>query len=190
MRKKLFTAFMSLLIAVPLVSQETMEKVPKQYSFQAGFVNSTDRGLENTTLNGGHVLFDYAWQLSGFHKKSAAYISVPLGYTWLSGSGSQSLGILSYGWTVRHELARDKKYIPFLGYGLLLNQLRQQGTDGSIFGHQTQFTLGVDMKSGKRITPYINVEYSLVRFPRFGSDQSIRFNQFAVKAGVRFGRKR
>ena len=187
---KLLAALLLFLGSISVTAQEIMEKVPKQYSFQVGYVNSTDRGLQNATLNGGHLLFDYAWQLSGFHKKSAAYISVPLGYTWLSGDGSHSLGILSYGWTVRHELSRDKKYTPFLGYGLLLNQLRQQGTDGSIFGHQTQFSFGVDFKSNARLTPYINAEYSLVRFPRFGSDSSIRFNQFAVKAGVRFGRKR
>lgn len=172
-------------------AQAQMEKVPKQYSLETGYIYTFDNGFENSGSNGGHILFDYAWQLSGFHKKSAAFISVPLGYSWLIGQGDdKDLRILSYGWTVRHNLAHDKNWIPFLGYGLLLNQLRQEGTDGSIFGHQTQFAFGYTYNKPRKIKPFIKVEYSLIRFPQFGSDQSYRMNHFAVKVGARLWSKR
>jgi hypothetical protein len=178
-----------LLSGISVVNAQ-MEKVPKQYSVETGYIYTFDNGFENSGSNGGHLLLDYAWQLSGFHKKKAAYITVPLGYSWLIGQGDEKdLRILSYGWTVRHELARDKDMIPFIGYGLLLNQLRQEGTEGSIFGHQTQFEFGFNYNKPQRVKPFIKLEYSMIRFPQFGSDQSYRMNHLALKLGVRLNGK-
>jgi len=181
------TFFLLLFVTVIPLANAQMEKVPKQYTIEAGYIYTFDNGFENSGSNGGHFLLDYAWQLSGFHKKKAAYITVPLGYSWLMGQGNEKdLRILSYGWTVRHELARDKDFIPFIGYGLLLNQLRQEGTDGSIFGHQTQFEFGFNYNKPERVKPFVKLEYSLIRFPQFGSDKSYRMNHVALKFGVRF----
>lgn len=178
-----------ILLALLLVSATgfaQLEKVPKEYTLETGYIYTFDNGFDNSGSNGGHILLDYAWQLSGFNKKKASFISVPLGYSWLIGKGDEKdLRILSYGWTVRHELARDKSFIPFLGYGLLLNQLRQEGTDGSIFGHQTQFEFGVNYDRPDKIKPFIKVEYSLIRFPQFGAVDSYRMNHIAVKFGIR-----
>ncbi|MFB6342650.1 hypothetical protein ACE1ET_13055 [Saccharicrinis sp. FJH62] len=184
---KLKTLLLSLLFVLAVFSMNAqMEKVPKQYTVEAGYIYTFDNGFENSGSNGGHFLLDYAWQLSGFHKKKAAYITVPLGYSWLMGQGAEKdLRILSYGWTVRHELGKDRDFIPFIGYGLLLNQLRQEGTEGSIFGHQTQFEFGFNYTKPERIQPFIKLEYSMIRFPQFGADQSYRMNHLALKFGIR-----
>jgi hypothetical protein len=185
MTKRILIVFTLLMCSTVLFSQE-LKKAPKSLSLEVGY-----RYLASNTFDlktqGSTLLFDYAWQLSGFTGRPAAFISVPLGYTsFFGGDGEKTGGILSYGWTVRHNLSANKKTIPFFGYGLLLNQLRLSGTDGSIFGHQTRFDYGYTFNSDKKIKPFVKIEYSYTRYPRFGQKESDKIHAFELKGGVRF----
>lgn len=164
------------------------DKVPKEYSLEIGQRYISSSKFDNKASIGNTILFDYAWQLSGFNKKSASYISVPLGYTMLrpDSDTDSKMSILSYGWTVRHEIGRDKKAIPFFGYSLLLNQLRQKGVDGSIFGHQTKFDFGYNFNSTGKVKYFTKAEYSYTRFPRWGHDNSYNMHSWELKLGLRF----
>lgn len=168
------------------VLSQTIDKVPKFKSFEVGYrhISSTSFDLKTEGLT---FLFDYAWQLSGFNGKPAAFISVPLGYTYLfGGDGTHSGGILSYGWTVRHDLRANRRTIPFFGYALLLNQLRLNNVEGSSFGHQTRFDFGYMFKADKKLNPYLKVEYSFTRYPHLGIKESDKIHAFEIKGGIRF----
>ena len=185
MIKKIVISVAFVSIALFTFSQ-TLEKSPKVKSLEVGY-----RYLSSSTFDinqgGTTLLFDYAWQLSGFTGKSAAFISVPLGYTYFpGGNGKESAGILSYGWTVRHNLKANQKTIPFFGYGLLLNQLRISGTDGSSFGHQTRFDFGYEFNANKKINPFVKAEYSYTRYPHMGVKESDKIHAFELKCGVKF----
>ena len=133
------------------------------------------------------LLVDYAWQLSGFTGKPAAYISVPLGYTYLfGGKGANSGRILSYGWTVRHELKSKGNIIPFLGYGLLLNQLSIENTVGRTNGHQTCLNFGFRLKSEKKVNYYAKLEYSYSSYPHLGAKKSDSIQAIELNTGIRF----
>ena len=122
--------------------------VSKQKSIEIGYKNNFNFTFENKATSGMMALFDYAWQLSGVDGTSkASFISVPIGYAMLipNTNNDKLIKILSYGWAVRHELANDKKIIPFLGYALLLNQLSIDETEGQVFGHQTKFDFGINI---------------------------------------------
>jgi len=185
MKKILFIATFILSVVFATNAQEALKKAPKFVSVEMGY-----RYLPTTTYDiknqGFTLLADYAWQLSGFTGKPAAYLSVPLGYTHLFGNnGASSGGILSYGWTVRHELKATGKAIPFIGYGLLLNQLRINDTPGSVFGHQTCLNAGYRFKTGKKFDLYTKLEYSYARFPHLGSKKSDSMQGVELKVGVR-----
>ncbi len=117
------------------------------------------------------------------------YLTVPLGYNvmYASNSVSKNISMLSYGWTVRHELAKQTaKIIPFVGYGLLLNTLKVQGTEGGVMGHQTQFELGTNFNTSTRLKYFAKVAYSYTSYPKLGDSKRIHFQYFDVKFGVRF----
>jgi len=180
-----------LIFSINLVAQKpSSAKAPKQYSFEFGYRNLFAHS--NITMNNTHgygALFDYAWQLSGFDgKKNASYISVPMGYTILLPNDdlSKRMSMLNYGWTVRHELARNKKIIPFVGYGLLLNNLRIEDTEGSLFGHQTQFDLGVNFKTNTRLIYFAKIQYSYTSYPQFNEPERIRLHYADLRIGFRF----
>ncbi len=165
-------------------------KVPKQISLEAGYRNlfSTLR-LPTEVRNGYGMLFDYAWQLSGLDgNRSAAFISVPLGYTSMTASNdtADGLSMLCYGWTVRHELGHSKKLIPYFGYGLLLNQMRIGDITGSIMGHQTQFEFGVNYSTAKRLKYFAKLQYSYTSFPQLNQEKRIVMNFADIRVGVRF----
>jgi len=175
-----------LLFAILISNAQTFSHVPKFISAELGyrFLPSTSFDVKNQGMT---LLVDYAWQLSGFTGKPAAYISVPLGYTYLfGGNGANSGSILSYGWTVRHELKSNGKAIPFLGYGLLLNQLRITNTEGAVFGHQTCLNFGYRFKSEKRANYYVRLEYSYSRYPHLGAKKSDSMQALELKTGIRF----
>lgn len=191
MKYKIIFFSLIFLISFQLMAQDSsLVKAPKQYSFEFGYRNLF--GQSNITNNATHgygMLFDYAWQLSGFNgKKNKSFISVPMGYTVLMADDaiSKSIHMLNYGWTVRHELARNKPLIPFVGYGLLLNNMRITDTEGSLFGHQTQFDLGVNFKTTKRFTYFAKIEYSYTSYPRFNEPERIRLHYADVRIGVRY----
>jgi hypothetical protein len=163
---------------------QTLHKAPKQYSFELGYryLTSNTFDLKN---QGFSVLFDYAWQLSGYTGKPAAYLSVPLGYTVLFGGDGLNKGrILSYGWTVRHNLKNIGKGNPYFGYGLLLNQLSPQGSEGRIFGHQTRFDLGYTFINTHKIKPFIKLEYSITRYPSLDKPKSDKIGAVELKTGI------
>lgn len=179
----LFTGYLS-------AQDHSIVKAPKQYSFEVGYRNLFSHS--NLTMNNTHgygALFDYAWQLSGFDgKRNASYISVPLGYTILlpNDNLSQKISMLNYGWTVRHELSRNKPVTPFVGYGLLLNNMRIDGTEGSVVGHQTQFDLGLNFNTKTRLVYFAKIEYSYTSYPQFNEPERIRLHFADLRIGVRF----
>lgn len=187
--KIVISIFVLLVIPGFLLSQlEVKDKVPKQYSLEIGSRYVSSSTFENNATIGYTALFDYAWQLSGFTRKNASFISVPLGYTVLmpETDADERMSILSYGWTVRHEIGRDKKWIPFVGYALLFNQLRISGTEGTVFGHQTKFDLGLNLNTKSKVDYFAKVEYSFTRYPSLGQAKSDRMHAFEFKLGLRF----
>lgn len=191
MKKNIFTILILVLGIVSIhAQQKTLKKAPKQYSFEFGYRNLFAHS--NITMNNTHgygALFDYAWQLSGFDgTKNASYISVPMGYTILLPNDelSKRISMLNYGWTVRHELMRNKKIIPFVGYGLLLNNLRVDEREGSVFGHQTQFDLGLNFNTDTRLIYFAKIQYSYTSYPRFDEPERIRMHYADLRVGVRF----
>lgn len=190
MKRHIFTLMLCLLGGLTLQAQK-MDRVPKQYSLEAGYRYVVSSEFTNQATQGYTAVFDYAWQLSGFDKKKASYITVPIGYTVLpaDGDGHSTVHILSYGWTVRHELAKDKALIPYLGYALLLNQYSEKNYPGKVFGHQTRFTFGANLMTWGNLIPFAKIEYSMTNYPIWGEEGSRRYNFIGVKLGLRFGRK-
>lgn len=191
MKKNTVIFSIILLTTLNLSAQEqTLVKIPKQYSFEIGYRNIfAQSNILNRSTNGYGMLFDYAWQLSGFDgKKAKSFITVPLGYTVMmaDNSDSKSVHILNYGWTVRHELTKNTRLTPFVGYGLLLNNMRITGTEGSLFGHQTQFDLGVNLNTATRLKYFAKLEYSYTSYPRFNEPERIRLHYVDLRVGVRF----
>jgi len=171
-------------IACVTLSLYGFERVPKQYSLEFGGIYAHKNEISHESLPGATVLFDYSWQLSGLDgTRPASFITVPMGYTVFS--GDSSLSILQYGWTIRHDLTKSTPVIPFLGYGLLLNQLHYEGDKGSRFGHQTRFDVGAEWFNDRPFHLFAKGEWSMTRFPERtgGSDW---FYSAGVKVGVRF----
>lgn len=187
-QKRFISSVLVLLSCASLTFGQEMDRVPKQFSFEAGYRYVVSSEFTNQAPQGFTFIFDYAWQLSGFHKKKASFITVPIGYTYMPAGSvdDEAVSIISYGWTVRHNLARDKKVIPWMGYALLLNQYREGGIDGKVFGHQTRFSFGADFDHQTRITPYASLEYSMTNFPIWGVKGSTGYDFIEVKLGFRF----
>lgn len=169
-------------------------KVPKQISFEAGYryvLPVIDRSVNpyvNQTTNGYGFLIDYGWQLSGLNgKKPAVYLSIPIGYAVMlpDNINSRRISMLNYGWTVRHELLKNKRITPFIGYGLLLNTLKEKDTDGSVMGHQTEFELGVNLKTSSKLKYFTKIEYSYTSYPKLGDSKRIHFQYIDLRFGVR-----
>ncbi len=189
MKKIFFITLLATLFSSSVFSQDLKkDAVPKQYSFELGGRYIAASSFDNKASAGGTFLFDYAWQLSGFTRSNASFISVPLGYTILlpDTKDDKQMAILSYGWTVRHEIGYEKKVIPFFSYSLLLNQLRISGTEGAVFGHQTKFDFGINFKTSTRIQYFTKVEYSFTRYPKLGTASSQRMHVAELKFGFRF----
>lgn len=185
----IFTFILMSSVLFPTQAQK-FKKVPKQYSFEIGpryLFSHSNITLNNSMGFGG--LFDYAWQLSGFDgTKNASFISVPMGYTILPGNdaATERISMLNYGWTVRHELARNKKMIPYVGYGLFLNDLKIKGTEGSVFGHQTEFDFGLNFNTSTRLIYFVKLQYSYTSYPRFNEPERIKLHYADIRLGVRF----
>lgn len=167
------------------------EKVPKQYSFDIGYRYLFKSNFEQTTAQGYGAVFDYAWQFSGFLKKSAVYLSVPLGYTYFPGNKIDSLQpsykMLQYGWIIRHHFKRNKlaKIMPFASYSLILNQLKIGNIEGRTFGHLTQFDFGFSFNNHKKWKPFVKIGYGITRFPRLGGSGQ-HMHHVEARVGMRF----
>lgn len=188
-----FISFISIQISAQV---SKIIKTPKQYSIEVGYRNvfyQPDNLLNvnnevNQATNGFGFLLDYGWQLSGWDgKKAAAFITVPIGYTVIMPDNalSKRISMLNYGWTVRHELKKDGKIVPFLGYGLLLNTLKIDGTLGSVMGHQTQFEFGANFNTNTRLKYYAKIQGSYTSYPKLGVKERIHFMFADVVVGVR-----
>ena len=181
--------FMSLLLlvlftALPL---SAFERVPKQYILEAGAIYAHSNDISGNKTPGFTVMFDYAWQLSGLDgTRKKSFISVPIGYTYFP--ENPTMGILSYGWTIRHNLLKDRAVIPFLGYGLLLNQLSFELDAGKRFGHQTRFDVGAEWFEAKPVSFFTKAEWSMTRFPQQTQSSSDWLYTIALKVGVRITR--
>lgn len=177
--------------------ENSIAKVPKQYSLEFGYRNVfyqpanllNSNLLVNQATNGYGFLFDYAWQLSGLNgKRPAVFITVPIGYTVMmpDNSFSKRTSMLNYGWTVRHELTKKGKIVPFVGYGLLLNTLKIDGTEGGVMGHQTQFEGGVNFNTSTRLKYFAKLQGSYTSYPKLGDPKRLHFMYADLRVGVRF----
>ena len=107
-----FSIFFISFLNISLIAQDTiLEKSPKQFSFEAGYRRNISSGFTNKADNGFNLAAEVAWKVSGFHKKSAVYFGVPLGYDYAMANSDidNNTSTLFYGWIVRHEFGRDKK---------------------------------------------------------------------------------
>jgi len=188
-------AFLILFSANTIFAEDVKpSKAPKQYSLEAGYRNVfyvTDKSnlFGNNYSHGYGYLFDYAWQLSGIDgKKPSAFISVPIGYSVMvpNNANYKQISMLNYGWTVRHELSRNSKLTPFLGYGLLLNTLKQEGILGGVMGHQTQFDFGANFNTSSRLKYFAKIECSYTSYPKLGATERIHFMFTDLRIGLRF----
>lgn len=188
-RISLFVSIVTLCFTLPLKAQ-FLTKVPKQYSAEFGYRNLFHQTHFNIEATHGYgALFDVAWQLSGFDgKKAKSFLSVPIGYTVLMGSDVHvgNVNMLNYGWTVRHELTTTKKLVPFVGYGLLLNNMRLDNVPGSLFGHQTQFDFGVNVNTKSRFSYFAKIQYSYTSYPQLNDPLRIRLHYADLRVGLRF----
>jgi len=110
MKKIFILIFVSQFLLKPITSQVSpFEKVTKQYSLALEYTNNLTSTYDNIATNGFGIEFDYAWKLSGYHKKKNVFISIPLGFKVFSSSTSKDVKVLTYGWSVRHELLKNNK---------------------------------------------------------------------------------
>lgn len=200
MKKNVFLLTATFIFTLNTFSQQTLDeykmiKVPHQLSLETGYRNVfslIDRSgvmNGNSATHGVGALFDYGWQVSGLDgKKPAVYLTVPIGYTKLFAdyATSKDISMLNYGWTVRHNLNRDKRLTPFLGYGLLLNTLKIEDIAGGVMGHQTQFELGTNLNTGSRLKYFAKIQYSYTSYPSLNNAKRIHFQFIDLRIGARF----
>ncbi len=188
MKQKLFIFSLFVLLYSKSFSQSAdFDVVPKQYSFELGAAYMASSTFTNAPKLGYGVMFDVGWKVQGFIRKSPVYLTVPIGYMYYpaSSASEKTMKRMNYGWTVRHDLGRDKKVFPFLGYSLLLNSLSFDGVEGRVMGHQTKFDFGYNFGLSEKMSYLTKIEYTYMTFPHLGG-KADRAHQFELKAGVRF----
>lgn len=186
MKNIIISAFFLVATNIGFSQIEALEKAPKEKSISIGYSSIIKNTIDSISSTGISLEFDYAWKLSGYNKKPAAYISVPIGYTSFTLDNNKHFSLLYYGWTVRHELTKDKKVTPYLGYSLLLNQLRMIDVDGSMMGHQTKFELGGNLELANNKKVHLSLSYSLYRFPQLERENTNKMQNIEFKTGFRF----
>ena len=183
--------FFVFLFCLPLMvngQEAPFRRVPRQISLDGSYRLVAGSQLPNKATNGYGFMLDYAWQLSGFNGGKAAFISVPLGYSQMlpDNDSMVSARIISYGWTVRHELRKQDGLVPYIGYGLLLNNYKESGIDGHRFAHQTRFSVGLNQYGKSSIQPYAELDYSMSYYPQMGVKKSQSYHFVELKIGARF----
>lgn len=179
-------------------------RIPHQISVEFGYRYSfyqntylgndgsytTISGMMNHATSGVGILADYGWQLSGFDgKRPAIYLTIPMGYSILlpDDPSSKRIGMLNYGWTIRHELTtKDKKIIPFVGYGLFLSNMSVDGVAGSVSGHHTQFEGGLNFKTSTKLNYFAKIQVSYSSYPKLDYNKKLHFMYADLRFGVRF----
>ncbi len=167
---------------------DSNDRVNKYVSLDFGPKINIGTSPDTLAGTGGGAMIEYGWQVSGFHeKKCRSFISVPLGYSWSTDNKNHDQSfILNYGFAITHELTKDTNNIPFIGYGLLLNQYRFDGIKGSIFGHQSRFEFGINHYVSRKFVLYGKLDYSYCRFPSLYESKSRSLQQIEIKFGAKF----
>lgn len=165
---------------------DSSDRVNKYIALEIGpkiNIRTTPDTLAGT---GFGIMIEYGWQVSGFKgKKHRSYISIPLGYSYIvDNKNRETSKQLNYGWAVTHEISKDTNFIPFIGYGLLLNQYSFNGIKGSIFGHQSRFEFGIKYIVSSRWGFYGKLDYSYLRFPILNESKSTSLHQVEIKFGA------
>lgn len=154
-------------------------RIPHALSFEFGTKANVSSTFSNMPAVGAFGAFEYAWQLSGFEgNRPAVYLGLPLRWHSML-NGSNAFGqsqILSYGFTIRHQLTTGR-WRPFVSYNLLLNQYTPDalmtnlaGHPGRLMGHETKFDVGLELigdKPAKGFAPCgrLQLSGSLTTFP-------------------------
>ncbi len=188
---KYISLFPSIIFTVTIAygRESSFEKVAKQYSLLVGYSDISKSTVDDIATSGYTIEFDYSWKLSGYNKKKSTYITFPIGYRSHHSQTLQNVNILYYGWIVRHNLRKDKIWMPYLSYSLLLNQVWYQNTYGNDMGHQTRFSFGFDRRLNDFSALTLAINYSLIRFPGLGQNKSEKFTTISLVAGYRFGKE-
>ena len=135
------------------------------------------------------ALFEFGWRVGGLTGRPASYITIPIQYSWApAGNINGSSGILAYGWTVRHDLFRtERAVVPFLGYGLLLNQFSVLSpyVKGRMIVQETRFDVGADFRLSSRLKLLVKVEYSMMSYYGFGMKRASA-GMASLKTGLHF----
>ena len=168
-------------------AQEIMERVSKDKTFSLSTTYIFRNDFDNLASGGLGGSFEFSYKISGYHRKSPVYLMVPLEYNYYPGTDAlKSINILSYGWSLRHHLGRDKKIVPFVDYSLMLSQLRIEETAGYLIGHQTRFGAGINIKPNRdRLRGFLKLEYGYHNYPEFGVEETKHLHTFVIRAGVR-----
>lgn len=183
------TILVGILLLATNLFATNFDVVPKVRSLEAGYRYMANSSLSMSSLGWG-AQFDVMWQVSGFEKKRPSFISIPMGFSQfpeVTGSNDPNTSILYYGWTIKHNLARDKKWIPVLSYNLLMNQVWQKGTEGRVMGHETRFDFSYEYHpDNKKLYYYLKLEYSHMTFPALGQEKSDKMDAVSLKLGMGF----
>jgi hypothetical protein len=174
----------------PLFSQNNIDssgRVNKYFGLEIGPKLNLKTSPDTLAGSGFGIMVEYAWQVGGLNgKKCRSYIAIPLGYSYMVDNKNHEKGsVLNYGWTITHELSKDSNNVPFIGYGILLNQYQFDGIKGSIFGHQSRFEFGINHYVSSKFVLYGKLDYSYVRFPSLFDSKSRTMHQMEIKFGAR-----
>lgn len=190
-KSTIFAIFLILTIALTSKAQNNMDstdRVNKFVGLEIGPKINLMASPDTLAGSGFGMMIEYGWQVSGFNgKKKRSFISIPLGYSYIIDNKNKEMGRqLNYGWAVTHELTKDTNFVPFIGYGLLLNQYTFENLKGSIFGHQSKFEFGINYFVSSKWAFYGKLDYSYLRFPIYNENKSRSIHQTEVKFGVKY----
>ncbi len=167
---------------------DTSDRVTQFMSLEIGPKINIKSQPDTLSGTGFGAMIHYGWQLSGFkEKKRKTYLSIPIGFSYIVDNKNREVSRqMNYGCAITHELTKDTNYIPFIGYGLLLNQYFFDGINGSIFGHQSRFEFGIDYHVTKKLDLFGKLDYNYIFFPGFNNIKSKMLHQFEIKFGAKF----
>lgn len=190
-KSTIITIFLTLVMTQVSKAQnniDSTDRVNKYIAFEIGPKINLRTSPDTLAGSGFGIMIDYGWQVSGFNgKKKRSFISVPLGYSYIIDNKNKEMGkLLNYGWAVTHELTKDTNFVPFIGYGLLLNQYTFENIKGSIFGHQSKFEFGINYFVSSKWALYGKLDYSYLRFPIYNESKSRSIHQTEVKFGMKY----
>ncbi len=159
----------------------------------------------NQPMNALVARAEYAWQLAGFSSnRPAVYFGLPINVGFMFDekrppfststivtNGSEYKGsinlFLSYGFCIRHDLLpKDRPFIPFLAYELLVNQVFLEGSLGKILGHETRFDFGFELREKSHVGFICQFFGAYTSFGELGRFE--QFHQFTLglTAGISF----